>query len=258
MTLEVSECTAPAYTDIDLERPSFEIRAPRGLSAISDSITPPPAKAPRPGFFQRAAIHLGIIFVHAITWTVQFVNWAYHKIFGYSCSQKEFYHKLHEVAEKGSPDEIKEFLIEHSDEGHATSYLSEEFLALPELYPHLTEILRGANICLLNDSGFFCRRWSDHPEAYRRTSSHAYQDKECYAIGHFLFWLDPQGHTRFQLEKSPFKGFFSAIDHTIDYLRYKRDNEQQGVMGASPHTEEYFIPVEVEPHTFIARKVESD
>lgn len=254
MALEISDCVAVA-TDYEMDRPIFEAHVPKGLAAVPDSISPPPAKAPKPNFIHRTAIHIGILFIHSITWTVRFFNWTFHKIFGYTCSQKEFYRQLHELAKKGDPDAIKEFLIEHSDEGHATSYLADEFLALPELYPHLTEILRGANICLVNDGGFFCRRWSDHPNAYRRSSSHAYQDKECYAIGHFLFWLDPAGQTRFQLEKSPFKGIFNVIDHSIDYLRYKRDNEQQGVMGASPHTEEYFLPVQVDPSEFIARKV---
>lgn len=219
-------------------------------------MTPPPTKAPKPGFFHRAAIHAGIILVHAITWTIQGANWIYKSIFGHSNSDEEFYRKLHHIAESGTAEEIKEFLIEHSDEGQANTYLSDEFLALPELYPYLTEILRGANVCLIHDRGFFCRRWSDHPEAYRRASSHAYQDRECYAIGHFLFWLDPDGHTRFQFEKSPFKGLFSMVDHTLDFLRYKRDNEQQGVMGASPHTEQYCLAVEVDPSEFIARQLE--
>ena len=151
---------------------------------------------------------------------------------------------------------VEAFLVEHADEEFAAGYLFSEFLDIPELHPHLTELLQGANICMVDDRGFFCRRWSEHPDCYRRISSHKYQENECYAIGHFLFWLDLEGNTRFQFENSPWKGFFSAINHAIDYLRYVRDNEQQGVTGSSVYTEEYCLKVEVDPLLVLSRKVE--
>lgn len=252
MVSEISDCT-PSSAEFDTEKFYFEPAVRRGLAAVPDSIQVPTVP-PKPNFLERFLISTGLIFVHWFTWTAQFFNWMLKTFFGFASRQKMLYQELHSISKRGDIEEIKGFLTKHSEDSSHAGFLFGEFLALPELYSHLHEILNGANVCLAKDGGFFCSRWRDHPDSYQRISSHQYQNEQCYAIGHFLFWLDHSGSTRFQFEKSPFKGFFSSIDHLIDYLRYKRDNEQQGVTGSSPHTEHYSLKVTVSPETFLARK----
>ncbi len=257
MISEVSECAA-ASTDLEINLAPFELRtaAPRGLGSIPDSIHIHPAAAPKPNLIKRFAISIGLVFIHMVTWSIQFTNWILKTFFDFGSRQKVLYRELHHISKHGDMGKIEEFLVEHSEESFAAGYIFSEFVDLPELYSHLAEILQGANICMAGDNGFFCRRWSEHPDCYQRISSHEYQDDQCYAIGHFLFWLDLEGNTRFQFENSQFRGFFSGINHVIDYLRYRRDNEQQGVIGTSPHTEDYCLRVEVDPLTFISRKLD--
>jgi hypothetical protein len=230
---------------------------PQGLAAISDSMEIPRESPIKPNIVQRLALNIGLLFFHLITWTVQLCNWILKNIFGYASRQKRLYNELHHIATNGDVNKIEEFLTRHAEEASAAGFLFGEFLYIPELHSHLSEILKGANVCFSRDNGFFCRRWSEQPGAYQRTSSHVYQGEECYAIGHFLFWLDPDGNTRFQFEKSPFLGFFSTVNHIIDYLRYKRDNEQQGVTGASCFTESCCLICKADPTDFLIRKINS-
>lgn len=254
--MEITDCTSPDF-ETETSLTEIQMSSPKGLASIPDSIQPHHvhAVAPKPNFLKRIAITIGLVFVHIITISIQFSNWILKTFFGYSSRQKVLYRELHHISKNGTMGQIQEFLVENSHHAFAAGYLFSEFLDLPETYTHLTEILQGANICLENDKGFFCRRWSEHPECYRRISSHEYQDDECYAIGHFLFWLDLDGNTRFQFENSPLKGFFSSINHLIDYLRYRRDNEQQGVIGTSEHTEDYCLKIEIDPLEFMVRKL---
>lgn len=258
MTLEISDCTSTSI-DFDEKRDHIDpiSRIPKGLAAIPDSIELPPM-APKPNLPRRFLISIALLFVHMVTWTIQFGNWILKNFFGYSSRQKVLYRELQEVATRGGQEEIEGFLTENSSQESAAGFLFGEFVALPETFMHMDEILKGANVCLTGDRGFFCRRWSEHPDSYRRISSHDYQGEECYAIGHFLFWLDLEGNSRFQFEKSPLKGFFSSINHLIDYLRYRRDNEQQGVTGASAHTEYFCLKIPVNPDEFINRKLDYD
>ncbi|PIS03293.1 MAG: hypothetical protein COT85_01025 [Chlamydiae bacterium CG10_big_fil_rev_8_21_14_0_10_42_34] len=223
--------------------------ASKGLSSIPDSLSIEPCPQ-KPNLIVRTLLNIALLTLHSTVWTVLVTNWFFRACMGYFSRQKELYLQLYPIAKKGDEVEITKFLAEHRKKPFAAGYLFSEFLRLPELYSVLPNILEGANVCLLNDEGFFCRRWSDHHDAYMRKSSHKYQDDQCFAIGHFLFWLDLEGNTRFQFEKSPMRGFFSSINHTIDYLRYLRDNEQQGVAGSSPHTEEFCIKIVVNKKSF--------
>jgi hypothetical protein len=255
MTLEISDCTS-CSSEFEIRDCFFETnsQAPKGISSITDSIHIHPV-APKPNFIQRFVISLSLVFFHMVTWTVQLTNWILKNIFGVESRQKILYRELHQISKEGDAEKIEKFLEEHSEDSFAAGYLFSEFSDLPELYPYLPRILEGANMCLAGDRGFFCRRWREYPDAYQRISSHKYQCNECYAIGHFLFWLDPEGNTRFQFENSPLRGFFSAINHCIDFLKYKRDNEQQGPTGTSSHTEHYCIRIEIDPTNFILRKL---
>ncbi|HSX10393.1 MAG TPA: hypothetical protein VLF94_01570 [Chlamydiales bacterium] len=252
MSLEICECP-PISPNQELIEIESVRQVPRGLGAVPDSIQIPPA-SPKPHIIKRVAVSLGLIFFHILTSTIQFYNWILKNIFGYTNRQKMLYHQLHDVATEGDADKIGDFLMEHADDASAAGFLFGEFFSLPLLHGHMTEILKGANVCLCRDNGFFCKRWREHPDAYPRISSHPSQDKKCHAIGNFLFWLDASGNTRFQLEKSPFRGFLSKVDHVIDYLRYKRDNEQQGVTGASGHTENHCLTFAIDPSDYLARK----
>lgn len=255
MAFGVTDCSS-SIDDFNIEKATlnFPSQESEGLGKTHE-VTHIHPTAPKPNFIQRIAIAVTLIFFHMVTWTVQFTNWILKSVFGYESRQKVLYRELHHISKKGDVGKIEEFLVEHSENSFAASYLFSEFIDLPHLYAHLPQILEGANVCLVNDGGFFCRRWSEHPDSYPRISSHQYQGNECYAIGHFLFWLDLDGNTRFQFENSPLRGFFSTINHIVDYLRYKRDNEQQGVTGTSPYTEQYCLKVEVDPADFIARKL---
>ncbi len=255
--MEVSDCTS-IPSDVEVERPSTSGKpsAPQGLSGVPDSIQHIHSIAPKPNFLKRTAIAIGLVLIHMLTWVIQFSNWVLKNIFGISSRQKTLYRELHSLSMKGDMGKIEEFLIENSTHAFVAGYLFSEFLDLPELHPYFSEILQGANVCLYGDRGFFCRRWSEHPECYKRLSSHDYQNDECYSIGHLLFWKDSEGDTRFQFENSPLKGFFSSINHLIDYLRYKKDNEQQGVVGTSMYTEDFCIKVEVNPLKFMVRTLQ--
>ncbi|EKE08226.1 MAG: hypothetical protein ACD_17C00277G0001 [uncultured bacterium] len=253
--MTVSNCTAPNSTydpeaDLLQKSPAGSL----GLAGFPDSILAFP-KAPKPNCMQRFCMGASLVLVHFFSITLQFINWSLKTFFGMESRQKVLYRELHLLSKKNSPAHVEEFLIENSTGPFAASYLFSEFLDLPEIHPFLPEILQGANICLDQDRGFFYRRWSDHPDSYKRPSSHQYQKDECYALGHFLFWLDPNGSTRFQFENSPFKGLLNSINHLMDYLRYRRDNEQQGVAGTSPYTEECCLKVQIDPLEFLTRKL---
>ena len=215
--------------------------APKGLAAIPDTIQ---CSAPKPAPVARILSAILLTMFQTVTWMIRTV-----KSFFEDSHPKHLYQKLHQIALNKDPEQIREFFAKHANETTPTAYLFSEFLSLPELFSHLPSILQGANICLDGDKGFFCRRWKEHPECYKRISSHQYQGDECYAIDHLLFWMDAEGNTRFQFENSQWRGFFSAINHIIDFLRYRRDNEQQGIIGTSPHTEDYCLKIAIDRPT---------
>lgn len=253
--MEISDCTSSSQALFETEKISFEeiSQTPKGLASVPDSIHAYPI-APKPNCFMRIAISLALVFFHLVTWSFQLVNWILKAIFGGESRQEGLYQKLHYLSKEGDMGGIRQFLEEHAEEPFAAGYLFSEFVHLPELHSHLAEILQGANICLVGDGGFFCRRWREHPDCYQCPSSHNYKEGQCFAIGHFLFWEDLDGSTRFQFENSPLRGFFGWIHHMIDFLRYRRDNEQQGVTGTSLHTEDYCLKVNVDSLDFTSRK----
>lgn len=102
--------------------------------------------------------------------------------------------------------------------------------------PHIKNILKGANIELI-DKGAYYFIWKDSSFAYQRISSHDHKANEAYAISHLLFWRDKKGNTRFQVEKTPLKGFFYSVFHAIDYLYYISTKKQQGIIGDSSYIE---------------------
>ncbi len=254
--MEISDCCESTQVDANLSLYPIEpsAKVPQGFAAIPDSLPIHPT-APKPHLLWRIAVSALLIAFQWITWTIRLFNWVLQSIFGLSGRQKALYRELHQISQNGDGGQIRGFLITHSKETFAAGYIFSEFSDMPELYCHFAEILQGANICLNGDQGFFCRRWSEHSECYKRISSHNYRGDECYAIGHMLFWVDPDGNTRFQFENSPWKGFISSINHVIDFLRYRRDNEQQGVVGSSLHTEDFCIRVPMDPMDFLMRKV---
>ena len=241
--MEISDCTASSSIDAEDTRVFFEAISPipKGLAAVPDSLAPHPVPV-KPNFFVRMAISVALVFFRLATLSFQLLNWFFKTLFSQDC-QERLYDQLHRISKTGDREGIQHFLENHANESFAASYLFSEFLDLPELYPHLSEILQGANICLEGDGGFFFRRWSEHPDCYTRISSHHHQKNKCFALDHCLFWEGLDGNTHFQFESSPFRGFFGWIYHTMDFLRFIRDKEQQGPSGTSPHTEEFCIKI---------------
>ncbi|MBX7067108.1 MAG: hypothetical protein K1X28_07745 [Parachlamydiales bacterium] len=247
--MEISDFISITVTDLETDPVDVNPRIPRGLASVPDSMHIRPA-APKPNLIFRGGVSMLLGFFHLLTLNIRFFSWAKEQIFG-TCPQKELYRMLHQIAQKGNLREIEKFLEKHSGKPLPAGYLFSEFLKIPEVHLHFSDILQGANICLEGDRGAFCQRWRQHPNCYKRLSSHKYQGDECFAIDHILFWVDPEGNTRFQFENSPLRGVLSAIEHAIDYLRYRRDNEQQGVVGISPHTEDFCLKIKLDSNRFI-------
>lgn len=111
----------------------------------------------------------------------------------------------------------------------------------------LKEILKGANIDLIDDKGFLFEKWKNYSISKKRHSSHFCDSSGCYSLKdsffrQFLFWKDAEVHnTRFQFEKNAFEislsNLASSILHAKDYLIYRRSGLQQGQFGVSPFTE---------------------
>ena len=250
----ISERSSWLETDFPMSEPSSPLRSIKSISFPVDS-PKIHSQPPKPSLVSRIALFTALIFFQMLSWSLRSCSWVFEKIFDCSCPEKPLYRELHKVSKQGNIEKIREFLIEQSENAFAASYFFSEFVELNEIYSHLPEILKGANVCLEGDSGFFCNRWSQHPASYQRLSSHQHLVGKCYAIGHVLFWIDLEGNSRFQFENSPLKGFLSSIDHIIDFLRYRKDNEQQGVVGTSPHTEEFCLRIEIDPSEFMFRKL---
>lgn len=251
--MEISDSISSEPIEFDFQEKPVElvVKVPKGFGAITES-SDLNSKAPKPGPLWKFSLWVFLSLFQWATSAFHFVRWVLKSIFGLSSRQKILYQKLHEISERRDQEEIRAFLSEYSEEPFVAGYLFSEFLYLPELHFCLVDILQGANICFEEDQGFFCRRWSQHPESYKRSSSHKYQRDECYGLGHFLFFLDSEGNTRFQFENSPWGGD-SMVDHIVDFLRYRRDNEQQGVTGTSSYTEEYCIKIKVDLVEFLQR-----
>lgn len=245
MTLETIRPSAPLVSKKNL---SLEIGPAKGLglTGIKDSITPLPKT--RSNTLKGLSISLVLYPVCLFAWGARSITWIFKKCLGYTTKNPNVYGKLYKMATSGDHSKIEAFLKKITLNER---YYFSEIFRIHELHPHLTKILEGANICLANDGGTLFNKWKQHPQAKSRSSSHNYQKGQCYAIEHFLFWLDPNGNTRFQLEKSPLKGFCSRIEHLIDYLRYKRDHQQQGVVGTSPHTEDRCLSIEINTGDFV-------
>lgn len=255
MSLEIFDRVHPPleFEKIDATSPNPPLKeVENGLSAIKDSIhiSVPHTKPP---LLKRAFMALSLFVVHMLTLTFQFCCWIADLITG-PCRQKALYRELSKAATAKDLSAIKLILIKGSQENHAAGYMMKELLAMPELHDHLEEILGGANVRLIDENGFFFQLWSQHPEAYQRKSSHEYQPNKSFALNHLLFWIDLDGNTRFQFENNPLKGLRNSIYHFIDYLRYRRDNLQQGVAGKSKHVEERCLTIRVNTQEFLLRK----
>lgn len=243
--MDIFECTSVSAPDFTFESEESKRVACKGFAAIPDTMELHPS-APQPNPIWRGGITVLIAAFHLLTFNLQFVIRLKEILFG-SCPSKQLYIKLHSIAMQGDRKGVETFLADHADKSCPAGYFFSQFLKIPQIYSHLPALLQGANICLEGDGGAFCQKWKLHSECYKRVSSHQYQGEGCFAIGHMLFWVDPQMNTRFQLEKSPLNGFLSSIEHTIDYLRYKRDNQQQGVAGVSSQTEDFCLRIKINP-----------
>ncbi len=228
---------------------SRRVPSPKGVLQGKDTLESRP-KHRKPPLLQRGAMAFGLFVVHAFTLGYRFLCWIRDAVCG-PCRQRKLYKQLLLAAKQGKAEQ---FIGKNGHHPHFGGYLMQELKALPELHAHLEEIVKGANVRIEGDRGFFCHHWRSHPEARRRISSHKYQEKHCYELHHFAFWLDPDGHTRFQLQNSPLRGLRSCIEHLIDLLRYRRDNRQQGPAGSSPRTETDCISVAIDPQDFQTRR----
>jgi hypothetical protein len=214
----------------------------KGVGEIPDTLSP--GLPGPPPFLVRAALSVGIVCLHALLSAFHLACWIYDLFFG-EPEEKSIYLALHDLSHS------QDLAVAHMQKLHraATDPIAHfwigELLAIEELHPHLGELLRGANVRLEKDQGHFFRKWAEHSESYPRISSHHYQEPHCRALGHVLFYLDLQGHTRMQFENSPLLGVRGWIYHTLDYLYYCHDNQQIGVAGISPHTDAFHLNIQV-------------
>ncbi len=214
--------------------------ANRRKDTISSSLIRPI----RPAVPIRCVLSAALATLHASLWLFHLGSCLTDFLCG-ADSQKTIFLKLHDLAD--NQDEARSFMEQVSRESTdpSTQFLMIQFLALPEIHPHLGEILRGANVRLQGDQGRYFRTWSAHESARPRTSSHLHLPNECYEIGHLLFYLDLEGHTRMQFENSPLNSCRNWVYHTLDYLYHLRDGEQIGVAGTSPHVESRYLDVSI-------------
>lgn len=249
MSLEVPSVS---FSDPFIEEETTPIAplSPKGLSSIPDSLAPP--SHPPPPFFKKTIVSFALAAAHLLFAPFYILFGAIDWIYGI-CIQKNLYRALGKIVEKGG--DIAEFLSSAASQKTEAGFILGEFAHLPELHPYLKEILEGANICLREEGGHLFSLWKAHPQAYPRTSSHKYQKGCCFALNHLLFWLDLEGNTRFQFENNPFlRDFRGTLFHFIDYLRYIKDNRQQGVIGTSSYTESYSIDIPIDLNCYLSKK----
>lgn len=170
------------------------------------------------------------------------------KIFGLS-HEELIIERLKSLHLEEDHTKIPPFLKSLPKNDHEIDYLLAELLEIEEIHPHFKEILAGANV-KIEDNGFFFHKWQSHNASYKRTSSHHHQKGMCYGFSYILFWIDADGHTRFQFEKTPLKGFTNRLYHLLDYLTYKNEGKQQGIIGSSVYTEKYPLTFQVNLEKF--------
>jgi len=175
--------------------------------------------------------------------------WIKRKIFGLSKEEKLMY-QLEKYCRENKDEELYRFVytlsLERKKDREDFEELLLELFHIKELHIHLKEIFRGANI-KIEDNGSFFNKWKSNPQSYSRMSSHDHEKGQGFAFSHSLFWLDKDGHTRFQLENTPLTGISNRILHLIDYLHYIKSSEQQGILGSSIYTETNPIIIKVDP-----------
>ena len=127
-----------------------------------------------------------------------------------------------------------------------------DMLSIPELRPHIREILAGANVCFdsskpIENDVDLVTRWPMFKGMHKRKSSHNPKDGLSFGIDcgnivdHIHVWVDQKGCLRFQCEKAGLHFSFSissllkGIVHLSDYLAYKSTGKQQGPLGKSHH-----------------------
>lgn len=106
---------------------------------------------------------------------------------------------------------------------------------------HIHEMLRGGSV-LIEDGGEWLDKFMVMPGVKRRFSSHSHIKGKSWSLqmplfGELLFWIDKQGKLRLQFEKHSLSSLMDFLGHTIDYLKYRLESEQQGPYGTSPHTD---------------------
>ncbi len=202
---------------------------------------------------------IGLCFLLPIVWILDVIKWCSKssiqaperkikkdlKLFVKVEDHKKIISYLYKVKHKLQPpkaEAMKKFLS--------------DLLAIKETHRHLHHILKGANVIFL-DKGRHFHRWKKLKGAYQRISSHDHERGNCYGLRskifhESLFWLDRDGNTRLQLEKTPFSkpilDIGNKLRHLVDFLRYFRDGLQQGPYGVSNRTESNPIVIRSSKH----------
>ncbi|CAM9816881.1 unnamed protein product [Ectocarpus sp. 12 AP-2014] len=109
----------------------------------------------------------------------------------------------------------------------------------------LEEMLKGANVVISGDSGWFYRWFESMQDAYARTCSH-FSTRSTLGIPEgtvlrtVLTGTDMYEDSWFQLEGAawrPFRHPIDAVRHGFNFMQYKLRQSQVGPLGKSTHTD---------------------
>lgn len=122
-----------------------------------------------------------------------------------------------------------------ADEVTILSYL----LNIAGASPWTGEILRGAYVRIA-DKGARYDDWKTLPSVQTRHSSHKSEGEQYHVSGpltHEILFGRYGGWTWLQLENSPIDSVVGFVRHTVDFVKYKASDRNQGPYGSSRHAE---------------------
>ena len=122
-----------------------------------------------------------------------------------------------------------------ADEITILSYL----LTIPGASTFTGEIFRGAYVRIA-DKGARYHDWKTLPSAETRHSSHKSEGDQYHVTGpltHEILFGQYGGWTWLQLENSPIDSVVGFVRHSIDFIKYKASDRNQGPYGSSRHAE---------------------